>query len=235
MKNKTPSVKSSQINVDSFLKELSMRPSLERGSGQGRLIFAMDATASRQPSWDTAAQIQVEMFSATSSLGGLAVQLAFYRGFGEFKVSQWTDNGAEMTRLMTSVSCLAGETQISKILKHALNENRKSKVDALIFVGDCMEEYVDSLGHLAGELGLVGLPAFIFQEANDPIATFGFQQIAKLSGGACVQFDRASAETLRKLLSAIAVYAAGGRKALSKLAKSQGGVVRQISNQMKLS
>ncbi|MFB0991296.1 MAG: VWA domain-containing protein, partial [Rhodospirillales bacterium] len=77
-----------------------MRPSLERGSGQGRLIFAMDATASRQPSWDTAAQIQVEMFSATSSLGGLAVQLAFYRGFGEFKVSQWTNNGAEMTRLM---------------------------------------------------------------------------------------------------------------------------------------
>ena len=96
-----------------------------------------------------------------------------------------------------------------------------------------MEEDVDKLGHLAGELGLVGLPVFIFQEANDPIASFAFQQIAKLSGGACVQFDRASALTLKKLLGAIAIYAAGGRNALKILAKSQGGVARQISNQMK--
>jgi hypothetical protein len=96
-----------------------------------------------------------------------------------------------------------------------------------------MEEDVDKLGYLAGELGLVGLPVFIFQEANDPIASFAFQQIAKLSGGACVQFDRSSALTLKKLLGAIAIYAAGGRNALKILAKSQGGVARQISNQMK--
>lgn len=230
---KLMSVKTTQISVDAFLNELSMRPSKFQESSKGRLIYAMDATASRQPSWDTAAQIQGEMFSVTSDLGGLAIQLAFYRGFGEFKVSQWTDNGSEMARLMSSVNCLAGETQILKILKHALNETRKAKVDAVVFVGDCMEEDVDKLGHLAGELGLVGLPVFIFQEANDPIASFAFQQIAKLSGGACVQFDRASALTLKKLLGAIAIYAAGGRDALKILAKSQGGVARQISNQMK--
>jgi len=235
MKNISSSVKTTQISVDSFLKELSLRPSIFQGASKGRLIFSMDATASRQPSWDTAAQIQGEMFSATSDLGGLAIQLAFYRGFGQFKVSQWTDNEAEMTRLMTSVSCLAGETQITKILKHALRETSKSKVDALVFIGDCMEEDVDKLGYLAGELGLVGLPVFIFQEANDPIASFAFQEIAKLSGGACVQFDRTSAHKLSKLLGAIAVYAAGGRNALKTLAKSQGGVVRQISDQMKLS
>jgi len=235
MKKKPTRLKTTQTSVDAFLKALSMRPTTFQGTPKGRLIFAMDATASRQPSWDTAAQIQGEMFSATSDLGGLAIQLAFYRGFGQFQVSQWTDNGSEMTRLMTSVSCLAGETQILKILKHALNENRIAKVDAVVFVGDCMEEDVDKLGHLAGELGLVGLPVFIFQEANDPIASFAFQQIAKLSGGACVQFDRASALTLSKLLNAIAVYAAGGRNALKNLAKSQGGVARQISNQLKLS
>ena len=234
MKKKPKSVKTTEISVDDFLTELSIRSSIFQGTSKGRLIYTMDATASRQPSWNTAAQIQGEMFSAASELGGLTIQLAFYRGFGQFKVSQWTDNGSEMARLMSSVSCLAGETQIAKILQHALNEALKDKVDAVIFIGDCVEEDVDKLGHLAGELGLVGLPVFIFQEANDPIANFAFQQIAKLSGGACVKFDRESAFTLKKLLGAIAVYAAGGRNALKKLAKSQGGVARQISSQMKL-
>ena len=232
MKTTPPSVPKSQTSVDTFIKEVASRPSSGRTTSKGRLMFAMDATASRQPTWDTAAQIQGEMFSATDEMGGLDVQLTFYRGFGEFKTSQWTGNAQEMTRLMSSVSCMAGETQIAKVLKHALNETRKNKVDALIFVGDCMEEDVDALGHIAGELGLAGLPVFIFQEASDPIASFAFNQIAKLSGGACVQFDRTSAGTLRKLLAAIAVYAAGGRKALSKLAKEQGGAVLQIYNQM---
>jgi hypothetical protein len=207
---------------------------IDQATSRGRLMFAMDATSSRQPTWDLTAKIQCEMFAVTSEAGGLSVQLAFYRGFGQFKVSQWTSNAAKMMRLMTSVSCLAGETQIYKILEHALNETQKVKVNAVVFVGDCMEEEMDVLSHLAGKLGLVGLPVFIFQEASDPIASFAFQQIAKLSGGARVQFDRESAYTLRKLLGAIAVYAAGGRNALNSLAKSQGGVALQISNQMKL-
>ncbi len=232
MKTKPPSVSTSQTGVDAFIRKLETQPVSPRSTARGRLLFAMDATASRQPSWDTAAQIQGEMFTATDALGGLNVQLAFYRGFGEFKVSQWTAQATELQRLMSSVSCMAGETQIAKILKHALNENQKSKVNALVFVGDCMEEDIDHLGHLAGQLGLAGLPVFVFQEANDPIATYAFQQIAKLSGGACVQFDRASADKLRELLGAVAVYAAGGRKALSKLAGAQKGSVLQIANQM---
>ncbi len=195
-------------------------------------MFAMDATASRQPTWDNAAQIQGEMFLATAGLGGLSVQLAFFRGFGEFKVSQWTDHSHELARLVSSVSCRAGETQVLKVLRHARNETHKNKVDALVFVGDSMEEDIDALGHVAGELGLCGLPVFIFQEGNDPIAHFAFNQIAKLSGGACVQFNRTSADTLKKLLAAIAVYASGGRRALIKLAKAEGGPVLQISNQM---
>ena len=235
MKNKTNSVKIKKTDVDVFLNELSSFPLIAQTASKGRLIFAMDATASRQPTWDLATEIQGEMFSATSDAGGLSIQLAFYRGFGQFKVSQWTDNGAKMNNLMKSVKCLAGKTQISKILKHALNQTLKVKVNAVVFVGDCMEEELDALCHLAGKLGLLGLPIFIFQESNDPIAKFSFQQIARLSGGACVQFDRESAHTLSELLRAIAVYAAGGRKALKNLAQSKDGVARQISNQMKLS
>jgi hypothetical protein len=231
---KIMNLKTPQTGVDVFLNELSTFPLIDQATSRGRLMFAMDATSSRQPTWDLTAKIQCEMFAVTSEVGGLSVQLAFYRGFSQFKVSQWTSNAAKMMRLMTSVSCLAGETQIYKILEHALNETQKVKVNAVVFVGDCMEEEMDVLSHLAGKLGLVGLPVFIFQEASDPIASFAFQQIAKLSGGACVQFDRESAYTLRKLLGAIAVYAAGGRNALNSLAKSQGGVALQISNQMKL-
>ena len=88
MKNKTNSVKIKKTDVDVFLNELSSFPLIAQTASKGRLIFAMDATASRQPTWDLATEIQGEMFSATSDAGGLSIQLAFYRGFGQFKVSQ---------------------------------------------------------------------------------------------------------------------------------------------------
>jgi len=233
MSDKVPTRKPASKDVESFLKKVAAVPVNTSGSGRGRLMFAMDATASRQPTWDKAASIQGEMFEATAALGGLDVQLAFYRGFGEFKVSQWTDDGKELLRLMTSVNCFAGETQINKILKHALNETKKRKVNALVFVGDCMEEDIDQLGKSAGELGLNGVPVFMFQEGHDPLAKFAFQQIAKLSGGACVHFDGNSAETLKSLLGAVAVFAAGGHAALDDMAHKKGGEVLKLSHQMR--
>ncbi len=192
----------------------------------------MDATASRQPTWDRAANIQAEMFTATSALGGLDVQLAFFRGFGEFKVSQWTNDGVDLLRMMTSVTCFAGETQIGKVLKHALNESHIKKINAVVYVGDSMEENIDALGKTAGELGLNGVPVFMFQEGADPIASYAFQDIARLSGGACVRFDANSADALKKLLSAVAVYAAGGRRALNDLAKREGGAILKLTHQL---
>ena len=53
----------------------------EAGEGRARLIFAMDATASREPTWDRACQVQGQMFLETAALGGLEVQLVYYRGF----------------------------------------------------------------------------------------------------------------------------------------------------------
>ncbi|MEQ8228641.1 MAG: VWA domain-containing protein [Rhodospirillales bacterium] len=219
--------------IDAFLEKVARTPAQPRTDGRGRLMFGMDATASRQPSWDRAARLQGEMFLITRDLGGLDVQLAFFRGFGEFKVSQWTDDAGELTRLMTGVGCLAGETQIGKLLKHAVNETRKRRVNALVYVGDSFEEDVDALGKTAGELGLLGVPVFMFHEGQDPIARFGFEQVAKLSGGAYCAFDASSADTLKELLAAVAVYAAGGRKALEDHAKGRGGEVLAIAHQVK--
>ena len=134
---------------------------------------------------------------------------------------------------MSSVFCLAGETQIGKVLGHAVNEAKKDKsLNALVFVGDALEEDIDALGAIAGELGLLGVPAFMFHEGTDPIAAFGFKQVAKLTGGAYCRFDASSAQVLRDLLSAVAVFAAGGRRALEDLAKQRGGEVLSIAHQV---
>ncbi len=228
-----PDKKSSQKDVEAFLQKIASTPSSRPPGKRGRLIFGMDATASRQPLWDRAAQIQGEMFKETAALGGLDLQLAYYRGFGEFKVSTWVNDADRLLKLMTSVFCLAGETQISKLLNHAIQETGKEKVNALAFIGDCMEEDVDKLGALAGKLGILGVPVFMFQEGNDTMATFAFQQIAKLSGGACCRFDSTSAHVLRDLLSAVAVFAAGGRTALEDLGKQRGGDVLKLAHMLK--
>lgn len=230
---KVPTKKRSTDDVDGFLEKLAKTPNVNAAGGRGRLIFALDATASRQPTWDQAAQIQGEMFVQTAALGGLEIQLCCYRGFGEFKVSPWLTRSADLLRMMTSVFCRAGQTQIRKVLKHAINETKARRVAALVFVGDCVEEDVDELGALAGELGVLGVPAFMFHEGNDPLAGFAFREIARLTHGAYCRFDPGAAGTLKELLSAVAVFAAGGRRALEDLAGQRGGEVRQIAHQVK--
>ena len=223
---------SNRQDVDAFLRKVAAAPA-PATAGRGRLLFAMDATASRRPTWDTACHIQAEMFKETQALGGLEVQLAWYRGFGEFEASAWLQDSESLLRRMTGVNCLAGHTQIGKLLRHAMAETRKQKVGALVFVGDCLEEDIDELGHLAGQLGLLGLPCFMFHEGGDAIARNAFEQIARLSGGACCRFDANSAQQLRDLLAAVAVYAAGGRKALGDYSKRKGGAVRQLTHQVR--
>ncbi len=225
--------KAKSAEVDAFLEKVAAGPVTKAPGVRGRLIFGMDATASREPTWDRACQIQGEMFEATAALGGLDVQLVYYRGFGECKASPWVGNSADLVRRMTAVMCLGGQTQIRKVLSHAIGETEKQRVDALVFVGDCMEEDVDELCALAGELGLLSVPAFMFHEGMDLIAMRGFKQIARLTNGAYCSFDAVSAKQLKELLSAVAVYAAGGRRALEDYSRRAGGVVRQITSQVK--
>ncbi|MGY8957446.1 MAG: VWA domain-containing protein [Alphaproteobacteria bacterium] len=227
-----PAGRSSRSEIDAFLEKVAVTPMQRPAGRRGRLLFAIDATASREPTWDMACQIQSEMFSSTDDLGGLEVQLAFYRGFGEMKVTPWLESPDELVRRMIKVRCLAGRTQIRKLLSHALKESNQQKVDALVFVGDVVEEDIDELGHQAGQLGLVGTPVFIFHEGGEPVSRNAFQQIARLSGGAYCSFDAGSGQQLRELLAAVAVFSAGGRRALADLGKAKGGRVLQIADQM---
>ena len=178
---------------------------------RGRLIFAMDATASRQATWDMACQLQGEMFREVSSLD---VQLVYYRGFGECRASGWVSSGERLANLMSRITCRAGQTQIGKVLAHGRHETEKAKVQALVFIGDAMEEAIDELRVAAAELGSRGIRAFMFQEGNDAKVECAFREIARLTHGAYCRFDAGAPRQLAELLRAVAAYAAGGVKAL---------------------
>lgn len=229
---KLPTRTSSTDDVTAFLEKVAAAPAARPDGGRGRLLFAIDATASREPTWDMACHIQAEMFAETATLGGLEIQLCFYRGFGEFKATPWLANSDELIRRMTEVACVAGRTQIRKVLRHAVEETKTRKVNAVVFVGDVVEEDIDDLGHQAGELGLLGTPVFIFHEGGEPSSRSAFRQIAKLSGGAYCAFDAGSARQLRDLLTAVAVFSAGGRRALADYSRKTGGKVLQLTHQM---
>ena len=225
--------KSGQAEIDAFLAKVASTPVARTGGSRGRLIFAMDATASREPAWDRACQIQSEMFLETETLGGLDIQLCYYGGFRDFYASPWLGSSADLLAQMREVRCAGGMTQIERVLKHTAAESRQDKVNALVFVGDCMEENIDQLCHMAGELGIMGVPAFLFHEGDDQAAERTFREIARLSGGAYCRFDASSAQQLRDLLSAVAVYAAGGRKALEDFGQRQGGAALRLTRQFK--
>jgi hypothetical protein len=223
---------SKQAEVEAFLRQVAAMPAVQPASGRGRLIFALDATASREPTWDHACRLQGEMFEATASLGGLDVQLVFYRGFGECKASRWLSRTQDLHAAMRKVSCVGGETQIARVLKHAIDEAKAGRVNALVFVGDAMEEPLDGLLRLAGELALLNVPAFVFHEGDNPVAGHAFKEIARLSRGAYCPFNNASAQQLKELLGAVAVFAAGGRKALADYTRRTGGATLLLTRQM---
>ena len=162
-----------RADIAAFVDELRRMPArADAGASRGRLIFALDATASREPTWDQACDVQAEMFIEAERLGGLDVQLVYYRGFGECRASRWVRR-ARRAGAADAGACAASPAGPRSAACCAMPATRPSKerVHALVFVGDAMEESVDELGHLAGELALRGVRAFLFHEGSDPAAS----------------------------------------------------------------
>lgn len=226
---KTPA----RSQVDAFLQKVEETRAVTVPSAGGRLIFGLDATLSRQPTWDQAVSIQSQMFDAATHLGELEMQIAFYRGLGEFRKSKWSRDGSDLAQRMSRVTCMGGLTQIARLLRHGLKTARQENLDALVFVGDAMEENPDELCGLAGQFNMFSCPLFIFQEGADPKVRVVFENMARLSGGAYATFEEGSADKLKSLLKAVAVYATGGNSALKQLADEGDGVARALLSQVK--
>jgi hypothetical protein len=208
--------------VDAFLDEIRSYPT----KGGGRLIFAVDATASREATWDSACKLQAGMFGAAAAIGGLEVQLVYYRGISECRTSKWVGEPAMLAALMEKVMCRAGETQIGRVLEHAQRESERGKISALVFVGDACEENRDELATAAAALGRLSVPAFMFQEGNSHTVERVFCEVAQLSNGVYCRFDEGSAKQLGELLKAVAVFAVGGVAALE--ASKDAGAIKLL-------
>ena len=211
--------RSSNSEIDAFLQRAKAAP---KGPGKGRLVFALDATMSRQPTWDSAITHQSRMFEAVDQVGSLDVQLVYFRGFRECRASKWVSDTSSLRSLMERIDCRGGQTQLRKVLTHTTKEARAKRVGALVYVGDAMEENIDTVCAGAGGLGLLGVPCFMFHEGRDPTAERAFREVAKLTKGAYVRFGGASAAKLADLLAAVAAYSAGGLPALEKHGGTEG-------------
>jgi hypothetical protein len=179
---------------------------------RGRLIFIIDATGSREETWETATQLQAEMFVEAAKTGSLEIQIVYFRGpLSECKASHWTQNAHELARIMGRVSCQYGETQIAKALRHAGREHAHQEIAAVVYVGDMCEEPANKLYDAAAGLP----PVFLFQEGDDGYAAEIFKHIAELTKGAYANFDHGAANRLSELLRAVAAFSVGGAAALT--------------------
>jgi hypothetical protein len=229
----TPAPASSRPEISQFIERVRALGPASASGTRGRLVFALDATMSRQPTWDTACKLQADMFREAASAGGLDIQLVYFRGLGECRASGWVARTEKLAELMAAIDCRGGHTQIGKVLSHARQEYGKQRIQALVFVGDAMEEPIDDLCKAAGELGLLGVPLFMFQEGADPVAENAYREIARLSRGAYCRFDIGAAHELGELLRAVAAYAAGGKKALADLSARRAGGASKLLEQLK--
>ena len=229
----TPATTGRAAGVDAFLDALAKTPAVAAAGRRGRMIFALDATMSRQPTWDLAQGLQARMFETAARLGGLDVQLVYFHGLSECRASRFVADGAGLAALMGSIACQGGHTQIGRVLAHARDEARARPIGALVYVGDAMEENPDDLCARAGELALAGVKAFMFHEGGDPAAGATFREIARLTGGAYAAFDAGAPGRLADLMAAAAAYAAGGRAALERQALEGGGAARALIGQMR--
>jgi hypothetical protein len=224
------SATSSTAMIDSFLGEARRLAPVAHDDVRPRLVFALDATMSRQPTWDLACRLQGDMFNVTADVGGLNVQLVYFRGFDECRSSRWVAEPRALRDLMTRIDCRGGHTQIRRVLRHVVQETGRSPVKAMVYVGDAMEEPIDDICAAAGELGLLGVKAFMFQEGRDPVAGNAFREVSRLTSGAYAQFDASAPRMLAGLLNAAATYATGGLPALTRLAECNGEARRLLTS-----
>jgi hypothetical protein len=184
-------------------------------ASMARLIFIVDATGSRQPTWDTASALQARMFQEAGKLGSLQVQLIYFRGLNELaecRASPWTGNASELTRLMSHINCRMGETQIAKARDLVKREHAREPVKAVVYIGDQCEEKPDAI---AGTITGLGVQCFVFMEGHDTNAEPIFRSMARLTNGAFERFDPSAIDKLADLLRAVAAFAVGGLAALT--------------------
>lgn len=199
-----------------------------------RLVFSMDATASREGSWNIAKEITGAMFEAVPD--ELDVALVYHGGGRLQEMTPFSSNAKTFLDKVHSVRCRAGRTALNAILAKAVEVSR---LKALIYVGDCFEESPQEAMDLAQQLKLKGVRCFLFHDESSAGSGYDvetarrvFQEIARITGGAVLPFDENAPDLVKALLEAIAIYAAQGMKALESKIRALPAA-RLLLDQMK--
>src|SRR5262249_2821872 len=199
----------------------------------GRLAFIIDATGSREHTWDAASQLQSEMFVEAGKFGTLEMQVTYFGGLNNVANSDWTGDAHELQHFMGRVRCDTGHTKYARALAHVRDEHRRQSINAVILIGDMLEEEPRMLYDAVGGLGV---PCFCFQEGDDfrhaetLALREAFTEMARLTKGAYCAFDSSSIGQLRELLRAVAAFATGG---LTALADQRTDSARKLLGQLK--
>lgn len=196
--------------------------------GAHRLVFSLDATASRQATWRVAQGLTVQMFDALPE--GLEIALAYHSGGRMRPWSPFTRAADRLRKEITQVTCEVGETALNAILDQSMEI---PSLRAMIYIGDCFEEDEDDAIHLAHKLHLKGVRCFFFQDRLSPHSEMGyvsqvFGEIAKITEGALFDFDQRSPKRTGEEMQAIARLAAGGIAALEQDSKTLPGANRVL-------
>lgn len=177
-----------------------------------RLVFAVDATASREPAWAAARQVTDALVSALP--GALDVALAVHGGARVHTFTAFTNDANRLRDRAAGVACQAGSTRLLPILSASL---RQPGVRVVVYIGDVFEESISQGRRMADAMGANATKLIVLHDTADPAARRDaevFWDLAKRTGGCVLPFDASAPGRLRDLLSAVAVFAVGGEKLL---------------------
>lgn len=175
-----------------------------------RLVFGVDATASRQPAWESAQRITDRMFDAIP--GALDVALAVHGGSRVHTFTQFSSDVGLFRGKAAAVRCMAGETKLCDLMERALESGG---VRVMSYIGDAFEESREMALALADRFRARGIRLVILADQPSPATLEFFQQLVARAGGAVLDFRAEQLDVMGEVLEGVAALAVGGRKLLA--------------------
>lgn len=171
-----------------------------------RLVFAVDATASRSATWASAQTITDRMFDAIP--GALDVALEVHGGGNVHTFTGFSADLHEFRKRASRVRCTSGHTRLVDLMQRTLDAGG---VRVMSYIGDAFEESADEAFELADRFKHFGIKAVILADQADVSTMLIFEEIARRTGGAVLDFRSGDLDLMGEVLAGVAALAVGGR------------------------
>jgi hypothetical protein len=191
----------------------ALRTAAAQNRPRARLVFAVDATASRSAAWDTARRVTDTLFQALP--GQLDVALAVHGGDRVHTFTEFVSDPNVLRDTAAGISCVGGHTKLIDIMQRT-SDARDVKV--LLYIGDSFEESIEQAREAADALKARGVRLIVLHDLPGENKAAGdvFADLARRADGLVLPFDAGAAARIREILEAVAVLAVGGVKLLER-------------------